>query len=168
MDGDDTYPLEAMKTIVQRMEKKGIDFVSCNRLPLKNPKAISPIRQLGIHILNIQTKLLYGYPIQDILTGMWVVRTSVARELNVKSGDWNFSPEIKLSAIIHPGIVFAEHHIDHFERQNEISKQNLIKTGLTHMGYIFYRRLVEDNPLKPAMTHAWKVFKGSVEAYVQL
>lgn len=145
MDGDDTYPVGQIKRIVTLMGKNHWDFVSCNRLPLTYPKAISPTRQLGIRILNRLVFLLYGYHMSDILTGMWVVRRVVVPRLNLSEGDWNFSPEIKLAALAAPGVSFAQYHIVHFLREQEISKQNILKTGLSHMGYIVKRRLTTDN-----------------------
>ncbi len=142
MDGDDTYPLESIKKIVLWMENKKFDVVSCNRLPLKNPKAISFIRQLGIHILNLEVFILFGCPIKDILTGMWIVRMSAGKNLHLTCGDWNFSPEIKISAITNPAISFGEYHINHFARINETSKQQIWKTGLTHALFLL-KKLAE-------------------------
>ncbi len=155
MDADDTYPVDAIKSIVTYMDRYGLDFVSCNRFPLTRKNAISWVRQLGITILNIETLLLYGYPMSDILTGMWVVRKSAARMLKLQEGDWNFSPEIKLAALTNPNIHFDEHHIDHFERENEPSKQQLFRTGFMHMRYIFLRWTTRDNAV--VKTTQWLV-----------
>lgn len=145
MDADDTYPVRSIKQIVKFMDQKHVDFVSCNRLPLKRNRAISWVRQLGIHILNLETFLLYGYPIRDILTGMWVVRKETVDALDMRAGDWNFSPEIKLAALTNKRIRFAEYHIDHFQRLHEPSKQNLFRTGFMHMNYIAMRWATIDN-----------------------
>ncbi|RJR16011.1 glycosyltransferase family 2 protein [Candidatus Microgenomates bacterium] len=145
MDGDDTYPLEAVPKILQKMQRRYINFVSCNRLPLKNKKAISKLRQFGIGILNLEMQLLYGYSIKDILTGMWVIQKEIVHELKLSQGDWNLSPEIKIEALINPRITFAEYHINHFEREKEASKQKLFQTGLAHLWYILKRRVTTDN-----------------------
>lgn len=152
MDGDDTYPVGQIKKIIRLMEKKSWDFVSCNRLPLTNPRAISRTRQLGITILNTLVWLLYGYPMQDILTGMWVVRRAIIPRLNLSQGDWNFSPEIKLAALTAPAVTFAQYHIPHFARQHELSKQNIFRTGWSHFGYIIKRRFTTDNALVALFT----------------
>lgn len=145
MDGDDTYPLNAIARLVGKMRQEHWNFISCNRLPLRNPRAISRVRQMGIRILNMEIKLLYGYPFKDILTGMWVVQREVVHELKLTQGDWNLSPEIKLSALANPRIRFCEHHIHHFERAKEPSKQQILKTGLSHLFYILIRRMMEDS-----------------------
>lgn len=141
MDGDDTYPVDEIPQIVQRMQNESLDFVSCNRLPLKNKKAISRTRQLGIKILNWEIRVLYGKKIQDALTGMWMVRRSVLPLMTLKEGGWDLSLEIKLEALSNPKIKFGEHHIDHFERQG-VSKQRIWRTGFGHLFYILKRRFL--------------------------
>ena len=136
MDSDDTYPVRAIKRIVTYMEKHHLDFISCNRLPLTNPRAISSIRRFGIMLLNMQIRILFRYPIMDALSGMWVMKKSSIREIMPKSGDWNFSPEIKLNAITNKNVHFAERHIAHFERMQEPSKQQIFRTGVMHALFI--------------------------------
>lgn len=147
VDGDDTYPVESIKTIINYMEKYGLDIVSCNRLPLVNTHAISWIRKLGIHLLNIEVRLLYGKRISDILTGMWVGKREALKELNLTNGDWNLSPEVKLAAMTSPGVHFSEYHIRHFARTQNVSKQRILATGIAHALYIVKRRFTIDNPL---------------------
>lgn len=141
MDGDDTYPMDKIGTIIRSMETKHIQFMSCNRLPLMNTKAISKTRQFGIFILNTVVFFLYGYPIRDILSGMWIAKRETLKELGTTSGDWNFSPEIKLNALTHPHVAFDEYHIDHFVRAKEPSKQQIWKTGIQHAVFIVYKRM---------------------------
>lgn len=147
MDGDGTYPAKSIKYIINQMEKEHYDFVSCNRLPLKNTKAISKTRRLGINILNLEVLVLYGKPIQDILTGMWVMKKELVTKLNLKMGDWNLSPEIKISAMTNKDVRFAEYWIDHFERGKDGSKQVIWKTGFNHLFYILKRRFTQDSKL---------------------
>lgn len=147
LDGDDTYPASEIPKIIKFMEKNNFDFVSCNRLPLKHKKAISKIRQLGIKILNLEVLFLYGYPIKDILTGMWVVKRETVKKLDLKEGGWNLSPEVKLAAINHPEIKFAQYHIPHFCRNGNLSKQKIWKTGWEHLVYILKRRLTSNSNL---------------------
>lgn len=145
LDGDRTYPSSKIPEIINFMEKNDLDFVSCNRLPLKNKKAISPTRRLGINILNWEIRLLYGYPISDALTGMWVMRKETAKKLALKEGGWDLSLEIKLEAISSPEINFAEYHIPHFIRDGNLSKQMIWKTGFGHFKYVLKRRFTTDN-----------------------
>lgn len=144
LDGDETYPMEAIKEVVRYMERSKSDFVSCARFPLADPHAISTIRQFGVQILNTQVSFLYGYQIKDILSGMWAMKREIIPLLNATNGEWNFSPEIKLAALTHPKIHFSEYHIAHKVRVNGFSKQNIWKTGFNHLRYILHRRLIVD------------------------
>lgn len=156
MDGDGTYPLEQIGEVVEFMQYNGIDFVACSRFPLKNAKAISKMRQLGVWILNTEVQTLYQYPMQDILSGMWVMNRNAVRKLKLKEGGWDLSPEIKLAALMSDQIRLEQYHIDHHHRDNGASKQELWTTGFNHFRYIVKRRLLIDNRwvswLKPVLT----------------
>jgi glycosyltransferase involved in cell wall biosynthesis len=152
LDGDNTYPLNKIKSIISEMERKQLDMAACSRFPLQNPAAISKVRQLGVFILNLEASLLYGFPFRDILTGMWVVRKTAVSQLELKSGDWNFSPEIKLAALNSKQLKFDEVHIPHFYRENGVSKQAIWKTGFEHLWYIAKRRFTTDNSFYQFMT----------------
>jgi len=155
MDGDDTYPLSSIQTIVQYIERYDLDIVFCNRLPLMNKKAISWVRQLGIRILNLEARILYGIHIHDILTGMWIGRRTAVKDVFVTSGDWNYSMEIKLNAFTNASIRSSEYHIRHFERKHALSKQNLFRTGFHHALFLFRKRITSFvwNVQRPAFTN---------------
>jgi len=68
-----------------------------------------------------------------------------AKKLNINNGEWNFSPAIKLAAIMNPDIQFSEYHISHDVRLNGMSKQNIWATGINHLLYIAKRRFTEDS-----------------------
>ncbi len=144
LDGDDTYPIEKIDEIVKYMDRSGAGFVSCSRFPLTNTNAISKLRQLGVKILNLEVSFLYGYQVNDILSGMWAMERKTIKKLTVNNGEWNFSPAIKLASIVHPEIQFSEYHISHAVRFNGTSKQNIWMTGINHMFYIFTRRFTQD------------------------
>lgn len=148
MDGDGTYPPHHIRDVVCYMEDEDLDFVTCTRFPLLNHSAISKTRQLGVWILNTEVKLLYWYPMSDILSGMWVMQRSVIDKLSLTEGGWDFSPEIKLEAFSRPDVSFGQYHINHKPRDNGASKQKLWETGINHMKYILRRRLTKDNPFK--------------------
>lgn len=140
MDGDGTYPLSAIPRVLSYMEKYDLDFVSCARFPLKNSKAVSPTRRLGVWILNTQSTLLFGKKINDILSGMWIVSKHAKKHLKISEGGWDLSPEIKLSALLNPKINFGEFHIHHSYRKGGESKQQIWKTGFGHLSFIAYYR----------------------------
>lgn len=161
IDGDGTYPIEKAPEIVAKMETENLDFVSTNRFPLLRKNAISKIRQLGIAILNLEVALLYGKLSHDILSGMWVVRKSAAPRLNLTRGDWNLSPEIKISAMTNHYLKCAEFYIDHDCRIGE-SKQAIWKTGFSHATYIVARKAKEVNMLLKELSPKLNIAKAAV------
>ena len=138
-DGDGTYPVEQLAEILDNFIENELNFMSCNRYPLHSDSHIPFKLRLGVWVLNMEVKMLYGKNIQDILSGMWVIDNRFKAELNLTMGDWNLSPEIKLRAVINPKIKFAEYHIVQHQRHGE-SHQNYWKTGLSHMWWIFKNR----------------------------
>ncbi len=136
MDGDDSYPVKEIGKMVNYLLKKNLDFISCNRLPFRKPKKMSSIRAFGVKILNLLTWFLYGYKIKDSLSGMWVFKRYVLSDLNLYEGGWNLSLEIKLKTILSPAFKFAERQISYQDRVFDLSKQNLLRTGLEHVLYL--------------------------------
>lgn len=161
LDGDNTYPLADVQPAVAYFLKNQLDFVSCNRYPLKNREAVSPIRQFGVWVLNQQVRWLYGYPMKDILSGMWVIRRDALTKLTLTEGGWNFSPEIKLAALMNPLFHFSEFHIGHEYRFDGHSKQSIWLTGFEHLFYILKRRLTQDNPFLIAVSQLKRSLKNT-------
>jgi glycosyltransferase involved in cell wall biosynthesis len=140
MDGDGSYPIHEVSSIINHLLQKKLDFISCNRLPFKHPQKMSSIRALGVKILNLTTRFLYGYKIKDSLTGMWVFRKSALDSLTLTEGGWNFSLEIKLKTVMDKSLNFAERQISYQDRVLDLSKQNLVRTGLRHLFYLIKLR----------------------------
>jgi glycosyltransferase involved in cell wall biosynthesis len=138
-DGDATYPLEDISKVVEYLTNNDLDFISCNRYPVKDDTEIPFKLRLGVNLLNWEIRLLYGVKIQDALSGMWVFKKEIRNELKLSMGDWNLSPQIKINAATNPKIAFAEYHISQHLRKGE-TKQNYFKTGFSHASWIFKNR----------------------------
>lgn len=154
MDADGSYPTKKIKTLVSYLLHKNITFISCSRLPFQDPKPSSHIRMLGVKILNMVIRVLYQYPLQDSLSGMWVFRKSCMTRLGTVEGGWNFSLQIKLHAITNRNIAFAEYRIPYRDREFGKSKQQLLKTGLTHFFYLLRVKSTEFAPAFPSYKKA--------------
>lgn len=138
-DGDATYPLENLDKVIDHFLDNKLDFVSCNRYPLRNGTKIPILLRLGVWTLNKEVRILYGLKFNDILSGMWVFNKSVAKELNLTMGDWNICPQIKLNAALNPNIANGEYSIAQHPRKGE-SHQQYLKTGFSHMFWILKNR----------------------------
>lgn len=138
-DGDGTYPINQIPEIVAMLIKNKIDFVSCNRYPLQDGVKIPFKLKLGVNLLNWEIRLLYGIPIKDALSGMWVFDSSKRQDLHLTMGDWNLSPQIKINAAKNREIKFQEFSIPQEQRLGE-TKQNYMKTGMSHALWILRNR----------------------------
>jgi glycosyltransferase involved in cell wall biosynthesis len=141
LDADGSYPLTSIPHLVEFLIKKNLDFLSCNRLPIRKRKHMSFIRILGVKILNLFIRLLFRYQIKDALTGMWIMKKNVLKKISLCEGGWNLSLEIKIKSILHPEIKFAERKIIYQDRIWGFSKQSLFKTGILHLLYLLKLRI---------------------------
>lgn len=146
-DGDATYPIEDLATVIDRLLDEKLDFISCNRYPLQPGTKIPLMLKIGVWTLNAEVLALYGLKINDILSGMWVFRRSAKDKLALTMGDWNLSPQIKLNAARNPQIKFSEHSIAQHQRMGE-SHQAHFKTGFSHLCWIFLNRFVGGKKLE--------------------
>ena len=139
-DGDGTYPVEQLAEIIDHFLDNKIQFLSCNRHPLRGDTRIPFKLRFGVWMLNVEVRMLYRRKIQDILSGMWLIDRSIKSKLDLTMGDWNLSPEIKLNAATNPDISFQEYHIEQHVRHGE-SHQNYFKTGISHAWWILKNRV---------------------------
>jgi glycosyltransferase involved in cell wall biosynthesis len=135
-DGDATYPIEDLASIIDYLLDNKIDFVSCNRYPLQSGTKIPLMLRIGVGTLNTEVRLMYGIKIKDILSGMWVFRKGIKDKLYLTMGEWNLSPQIKLNAALNPKINFSEYSIAQHQRMGE-SHQSHWRTGFSHLWWIF-------------------------------
>jgi glycosyltransferase involved in cell wall biosynthesis len=138
-DGDATYPIEDLASVIDYMLDNKFDFISCNRYPLQPGTKIPFKLRLGVWTLNTEVRLLYGKKINDILSGMWVFKKPIAKKLQLTMGEWNLSPQIKLNAATNPKIKFDEYSIAQHQRMGE-SHQSHFKTGFSHLFWIAKNR----------------------------
>ncbi len=138
-DGDATYPIEKLAAIIDFLLENKLDFVSCNRYPVQAGTKIPFKLRTGVWLLNKEVRWLYGFKINDILSGMWAFKKPTKNKLQLKMGDWNLSPEIKIKAATHPKISFGEYSISQHQRLGE-SHQKYFKTGISHAWWILKYR----------------------------
>lgn len=138
-DGDATYPLEDLAQILDHFLDSKLDLLSCNRYPVQKGTSIPLALRLGVWALNKEVRILYRYNINDILSGMWVLKRPIVKRLNLTMGDWNICPQIKLNAIQHSKIKFGEYSISQHARAGE-SHQQYLKTGFSHVFWILKNR----------------------------
>jgi len=140
MDADGSYPTEMIVPLVEMLVERGWDFISGRRFPLRNPKAMRPLNQLGNHILTVATAILFLRPIRDSQSGMWVFRREILPWLRLGSDGMALSEEIKVEALRHPDVRFREVHIPYHPRVGD-AKLLVWKDGVQNLLYLIRLRL---------------------------
>lgn len=139
MDGDGTYPMRAISSLVAHAQKQKKDLVVASRYSVCRKPYLSGLK-IGTWLLNICSALLFGRYLSDVVSGMWVIKKSALPKLKLREGDWNLSLEIKLKTLMTQGLSIDEHSIAPLRRFGE-SKQQYIKTGLRHVGWLLRYRV---------------------------
>lgn len=134
-DGDGTYPLQNITLLIQHMQAEDIDMLSCSRYPVRSGSSYSRCLKAGTRILQWITKFLYSVTIQDIVSGMWIIRKDTYQKLTLSEGGWNFSLQIKLQVALHPDSTFQEYPIVQYKRYGK-SKQRYVRTGVAHVWWL--------------------------------
>ena len=140
LDGDGTYPAEEIARLVDRLEDDGFDFISASRFPLTDPSAMSITNQFGNRVLTVVTRLLFGHPIEDSQSGMWVFRRSVLAKLHLTSDGMPLSEEIKIEALAHHEVRFLECRIPYRHRIGEV-KLRRWREGFENLIFLVKKRL---------------------------
>ncbi len=91
MDGDYTYPASHIPDLVGKINE-GYDLVIGRRNPVSG--AQNPVFSFGNKILSKTFNLLYGIRLDDVLSGMYAVKTSILRELFYVSRGFGIESEI--------------------------------------------------------------------------
>jgi glycosyltransferase involved in cell wall biosynthesis len=139
LDGDGTYPPEAIPELVDALVGRRLDFLSACRFPLSDPRAMGFTNRLGNGVLTLTAMLLFLRRIRDSQSGMWVFHRRVLDRIRVTSDGMPFSQEIKLEAI-RRGFRFGEAHIAYGARVGEVKLQKW-RDGWNNLSFLFRKRL---------------------------
>lgn len=139
MDGDGTYPPEAIPRLVDELLDRGWEFLSASRFPLDDPRAMPPANRVGNIVLTWAVALLFWASIRDSQSGMWVFRRALLERLRLTSDGMAFSQEIKLEAIAR-GARFGESHIPYGFREGDV-KLRKWRDGFANLSHLLRRRL---------------------------
>ena len=139
LDGDGTYPSEQIPELVNHLLDHNLDFLSASRFPLKNPRAMNMSNKFGNNVLTMAMLLLYGSPIKDSQSGMWVFRSSILPELRLTSDGMPFSEEIKIEAIRNANVAFEEYHVNYHPRVGNVKLEKW-RDGFRNLVFLARKR----------------------------
>ncbi len=139
LDGDQSYPPDAISYLLEAFLHLEADFLNASRFPVRDRRAMSPKHYLGNLILSLAMSLLYFRWVRDSQSGMWVFRRSILQQIRLEADGMAFSEEIKIEALKHPRIRFAEISIQYSSRLGEI-KLNPWRDGFYNLWFLLKKR----------------------------
>lgn len=142
LDGDGTYPLGAIKKLVDLLREGNLDFVSGNRINKKYNNSYPLLHLVGNKFLSKVSSVLFNRNISDILSGMMCFRRKVFASFILNEEGMAFSEEIKIQALRNRNIKFAEYPIEfnYYARLGK-TKLNLIKDGVGGLMFLLLARV---------------------------
>jgi len=155
LDGDHSYPPDAISYLLEAFRHLEVDFLNASRFPVRDPKAMSLKHKLGNLVLSLAMSLLYLTWVRDSQSGMWVLRREILPELELTSDGMAFSEEIKIEAIRHPKVRFAEISIQYSSRLGEI-KLNPWRDGFYNLWFLVKKRFRRRRRAARALAEATK------------
>jgi len=139
LDGDHSYPPDAISYLLEAFLHLEVDFLNASRFPVRDHRAMSLKHKMGNLVLSLVMSILYFRWVRDSQSGMWVLRRSILDYMNLESDSMAFSEEIKVEALKNPRIRFAEIPVQYSSRLGEI-KLNPWKDGFYNLFFLVRKR----------------------------
>jgi glycosyltransferase involved in cell wall biosynthesis len=139
LDGDHSYPPDAISYLLEAFRHLEVDFLSASRFPVRDRRAMSLKHWFGNLMLSLAMSVLYFRWVRDSQSGMWVFRRSILADMCLVSDGMAFSEEIKIEALKNRRIRFEEISIQYSSRLGEI-KLNPWRDGLQNLWWLVRKR----------------------------
>ena len=139
LDGDHSYPPDAISYLLEAFLHLEVDFLNASRFPVRDAHAMSFKHKFGNLVLSLAMSLLYFRWVRDSQSGMWVFRRSILSDMHLESDSMAFSEEIKIEALKNPRVRFSEISIQYSSRLGEI-KLNPWRDGIHNLWFLVKKR----------------------------
>ena len=139
-DGDGTYPIHLLETILDEFWGRNLDFASACRFPLQDNSTMNFRNLLGNKIFTLCARLLFSMDVRDVLSGMWVLKQDMLSRMRLESDGWSFSQDIKIEAFGVLGAQWGEIRIPYDVRMGQV-KLPAWRAGITALLQMFLKRL---------------------------
>ena len=99
MDGDNTYPTDIVKPLLEIIWMDAVNFISCDRMALRTQHNYTSLHYIGNSILNFTMRLLFKITLNDSQSGMWIFYREFYEKMKNLSNGMSFSEDIKIDAV---------------------------------------------------------------------
>src|SRR5450432_1076564 len=141
LDGDHSYPVDALSYLIEAMLHLEVDFLNASRFPVRDAQAMSPKNKFGNLMLSMALSVLFFRWVRDSQSGMWVFRRAILKEMKLESDGMAFSEEIKIEALRTSAIRFGEISIQYSSRSGE-TKLNPWRDGFQNLAFLLKKRFL--------------------------
>ncbi len=152
LDGDHSYPVDALSYLIEALLHSRVGFVSASRFPMTDSESMSRINLWGNRLLSLAASMLFLRWIRDSQSGMWIFYKDALEKMDLVSDGMAFSEEIKLEAILRPEIGFREIPIRFSNRAGE-KKLRPWRDGWKNLSFLVKKRLL---PSRRVARHSGK------------
>ena len=139
LDGDHSYPVDALSYLIEAFLHLEIDFLNASRFPVRDSHAMSFKNKFGNLMLSLAVSVLFFRWVRDSQSGMWVFRRAILKEMKLESDGMAFSEEIKIEALRNSRIRFGEISIQYSSRLGE-TKLNAWRDGFANLAFLLKKR----------------------------
>jgi len=115
IDGDGTYPVEETKRLLDIANSQNYEMVMGSRLEKAKAKAFRPLHFVGNKGLTGLVRLLFNFPVHDLLTGFRIFSRRFASEVHLLSHGFELETELTIRAMAQD-MAFCEVPISYGER----------------------------------------------------
>jgi glycosyltransferase involved in cell wall biosynthesis len=141
LDGDYSYPVDALSYLLEAFLHCRVGFLSASRFPILNRDSMSTKHRVGNFVLSTVMSVLFFRWVSDSQSGMWVFKRNILNKMTLRSDGMAFSEEIKIEAIRNGSIGFREIFINYSNRVGE-KKLQPWRDGIRNIGFLFRKRFV--------------------------
>ena len=139
LDGDHSYPVDGISYLLEAFLHLEVDFLNASRFPVRDRRAMSFKHKFGNIMLSLAMSIFYFRWVRDSQSGMWVLRRSILKDMDLESDGMAFSEEIKIEALKHRHIRFGEISIQYSSRMGE-GKLNPWRDGFYNLYFLARKR----------------------------
>ena len=139
LDGDHSYPLDALSYLLEAFLYCNVGFLSASRFPTLNKQSMSLKHKIGNKVLSLTMSVLFFRWVSDSQSGMWIFRRDLLPKMKLTSDGMAFSEEIKIEAIRNRDIGFREIYINYSQRIGE-KKLQPWRDGFKNLAFLVKKR----------------------------